>query len=90
MPPPGSRLHFDFSVVQLDDAEDHRQADAAALLLGREIQVEDARQIIGGDADAGVFDVDGDPAPRGAATADSKRVALGIACSALIARLRTA
>ena len=30
---PGSRLHFDLAVMQLDDAVDHRQADAAALFL---------------------------------------------------------
>ena len=41
-PPPGRRLHLDLAVVQLDDAEDHRQADAAALLLGGEVEVEDA------------------------------------------------
>ena len=30
---PGRRLHFDLSVMQLDDAVDHREADAAAFFL---------------------------------------------------------
>ena len=58
----GRRLHFDFAVVQLDDAVDHRQADAAAFFLGREIQIENPAEVLGRNPDAGVLDVDLDPA----------------------------
>ena len=64
---PGRRLHLDLSVVQLDDAVDHREADAAALLLGREIEVENLLQVLRRDADARVFDVNLHPAARGGA-----------------------
>ena len=78
------RLHFDFTVVQLHDAEDHRQVDAAPLLLGREIQIEDPRQVLRRDTDAGVFDEEPTP-PRDASRQPRHSVPpSGIACSALM------
>ncbi len=53
-----SRLHFDFSVVHLDDAVHHRQPDSRSPLLRREIQIEDAAQMLRLDPDAGVLDAD--------------------------------
>ena len=51
---PWSRLYLNLAVVHLHGAIHHRQADAAALLLRREIQIEDPLQMLGLDADAGV------------------------------------
>src|SRR5262249_60668953 len=53
-----SRLDLDFAVVELDDTIDHREADARAPLLGREVEVEDLPEVLGWNADAGVFHVD--------------------------------
>ncbi len=64
VPCPGVDSHFDFPVVQLDDPVDHRQTDAASLFLGREIQIENPAEMLRWNADAGVLDVDLDPAPR--------------------------
>ena len=49
----------------LDDAVDHREAEpgAGARLLGRKERVEDAREVVLGDADAGVGDLDDDIIP---------------------------
>ncbi len=35
------RLHFQLAIVHLDDAVDHRQADARSMILRREVQVKD-------------------------------------------------
>ena len=47
----GRGLHFDLAVVHLHGPVDHRQPDAAPLLLGREVQVENPLQVIRLDAD---------------------------------------
>ena len=88
---PRRRLDFDFPVVQLDDAVDHREPDAAALFLGREIQVEDAAEVLGRNAHAGVFDVDLDASagcPPG--TQSSACPPSGIAWQAFSARFSSA
>src|SRR3954453_12936098 len=48
------RLYFNLSIVHLYRAEDHRQSDAAAPLLGREVQVKYTLEIFGLDPNAGV------------------------------------
>ena len=73
---PWRGLHFDLAVVQLDDAVDHRETDAAALLLRREIQVEDPLQMLRRNADAGVFDVELDAFPRDRTTGEPQRPAV--------------
>ena len=64
----GLAVALDPAVVLLDDAEDHRQPQAGALArrLGGEERVEDARQVLRGDADAGVGHAQADevPGPR--------------------------
>src|ERR1051326_72726 len=75
-PPARRGLHLNLSVVELDDAVDHRQADAAAFLFRREIEIEDLLQMLGGNADAGVLDVHFDAAVGRAAAADLQRPAV--------------
>src|SRR6185295_608468 len=58
---PWSRLYLNFSVVHLHRAVDHRQTDPAALVLGREIEVEDFLQVLGLDTDTRVRERDADP-----------------------------
>src|SRR3954449_2637087 len=72
-PPAWRGLHFDLAVVQLDDPEHHRETDPTALFLGGEIQVEDARQILGRNPDTGVFDRERDAAPRPDAAPEPER-----------------
>ena len=50
VPIPGVDSYLNLAVVHLNRAIHHRQADPAALLLGREIQIEDALQVLGLDA----------------------------------------
>src|SRR4051794_2571543 len=54
----GNGLHFDLAIVQLNDPIDHRQSDAAAFFLRREIQIEDLLKMLRADADACIFDRD--------------------------------
>ena len=55
-------LHLNLAIVHLHGAIDHREPDPAAFGLGREIQVEDPRQVFGLDADTRIGKRDGDPA----------------------------
>src|SRR5258706_16429084 len=50
------RLHFHLAVVHLYRAIYHRQTNATALRLGREVQIEDALQILRIDPDTGIRD----------------------------------
>src|ERR1700704_2912359 len=54
------RLYFNFAIVHLYCAIHHREAYSASLFLRREIQVEDALEMLGGDADACVRERDRD------------------------------
>ena len=51
---PWRRLYLNFAIVHLNGPVDHRETDAAAAVLGREIQIENPLQMLGFDADAGV------------------------------------
>ena len=62
--------------MHLNRAIHHRQADAAALLLGREIQIEDALQVLGLDADAGVGERDRHAAAARRLAANAQRAAV--------------
>src|SRR5215471_7565595 len=75
-PAAGGRLDLDLAVVELNNAVDHREADTRAPLLGREVEVEDLLEVLGRNADAGVFDVDLHAVARGAAD-DPQRAAVG-------------
>ena len=74
------RFHLDVAVMKLDDAVDHREADAGPMILRREIQVKDLGQVLRGDTNARVLDSNLDPVARRAAAwspAFAKRKASG-------------
>ena len=73
--------------VMLDDAVDHREPEAGALLLGREERVEHLRELLLRDADAGVGDLDDDRPGVEPGRTGSRTVSVppfGIASQALI------
>src|SRR5262249_53935408 len=51
---PRSRLYFNLAVVHLNRAINHRETDAAAFRLGREVNIEDPLQVLRLDAASGV------------------------------------
>ena len=58
VPAPGRGRHADRAAEALDDVLGDRQAEAGAGAPRREVWIEDARQVILGDALAGVADRD--------------------------------
>src|SRR5947208_14420280 len=72
-----SRLYFNLAVMHLYDAIHHREADPASLFLRREIEVEDALQMLRRNADAGIDERHRYPTARGAVTHHAARAAFG-------------
>src|SRR5688572_23965185 len=75
--PAGDRLHFQLAVVHLDDAVDHRQADARSMILRREVQVKDLFKVGGRDANACIFDANFDAVAGCRRTNEPERSAVG-------------
>src|SRR5690349_20951696 len=73
----GRRLHFHLSIMQLDDAVDHGETDTGTLFLGREVEIENLTKMIGGNADACIFDVHFDPVAGGRMAGHFQCAAIG-------------
>jgi hypothetical protein len=69
-------LHLDVAVVQLNDPVHHRQANTCPMILRREIQIKDLREMFLGNADAGVLHPNLDALMRHRPARDAQRAAL--------------